>query len=31
MIRVDVHTVQIDRPAGTLRWVLTPKQLARMA
>src|SRR5258708_7311803 len=30
LIRVDVHTVQIDRPSGTLRWVLTPKQMSRM-
>jgi phosphohistidine phosphatase len=30
LIRVDLHTVQIDRPAGTLRWVLTPKQMARI-
>jgi phosphohistidine phosphatase len=31
LIRIDIHTVQIDRPSGTLRWLLTPKQLARMA
>lgn len=30
LIRLDVHTVQIDRPAGTLRWVLTPRQMERM-
>ncbi len=30
LIRVDIHTVQIDRPSGTLRWLLTPKQMSRM-
>lgn len=31
LIRVDVHTVHLDQPAGTLRWLLTAKQLVRMA
>lgn len=31
LIRVDIHTVQVDRPAGTLRWLLTPKQLTKIA
>jgi len=30
LIRIDVHTAQVDRPSGTLRWVLTPKQMSRM-
>jgi phosphohistidine phosphatase len=30
LIRIDLHTVQVERPAGTLRWLLTAKQLARM-
>ena len=31
VIRIDLHTVQIARPFGTLRWVLTAAQLRRMA
>lgn len=31
LIRVDVHTVHLDHPSGTLRWLLTAKQLVRMA
>lgn len=31
LIRVDVHTVHLDQPSGTLRWLLTAKQLVRMA
>jgi phosphohistidine phosphatase len=31
LIRIDLHTVQIARPTGTLRWVLTASQLRRMA
>ena len=31
VIRIDLHTVQIARPSGTLRWVLTAAQLRRMA
>lgn len=30
VIRIDLHTVQIARPSGTLRWVLTASQLSRM-
>jgi phosphohistidine phosphatase len=30
LIRVDIPTMQVDRPAGTLRWALTPKQMERM-
>ena len=31
LIRVDVHTVHLDHPSGTLRWLLTAKQLVRMS
>jgi phosphohistidine phosphatase len=30
-IRIDLSAVQTERPAGQLRWLLTPSQLARMA
>ena len=30
LIRMDLTTVQVNRPAGTLRWLLTARQLARM-
>ena len=30
LIRIDLHTVQIARPTGTLRWLLTPRQMTRM-
>lgn len=31
LIRIDLSAVQTDRPAGQLRWLLTPRQMARMA
>jgi phosphohistidine phosphatase len=30
LIRIDVHTMHLDRPAGTLRWVLTARQMIKM-
>ncbi len=30
LIRVDLESLQVSRPIGTLRWVLTARQLARM-
>ncbi len=29
-IRIDLDSVQVGHPAGTLRWLLTPGQMARM-
>ena len=31
LIRIDLGTVQVNRPGGTLRWLLTARQLAKMA
>jgi phosphohistidine phosphatase len=31
LIRIDLSALRAERPAGVLRWVLTPAQLARMA
>ena len=31
LIRIDLHTLQIARPTGTLRWLLTPRQMSRMS
>lgn len=30
LIRIDLATVQVNRPAGELRWVLTGRHLARL-
>ncbi len=30
LIRVDLESLHVNRPIGTLRWVLTARQLARM-
>jgi phosphohistidine phosphatase len=30
LIRIDLHTLHIARPTGTLRWLLTPRQMTRM-
>ena len=30
LMRIDVHTMHLERPAGALRWLLTAKQLAKM-
>lgn len=29
-IRIDLDTVQVNHPSGNLRWLLTPRQLARL-
>jgi phosphohistidine phosphatase len=31
LIRIDVPSLKSERPAGQLRWLLTPGQIARMA